>query len=129
LVGALTVVCSQRLVRTVCISCGGRGDCDACSDAGYLGRTACGQIAVMDERVRRAVLDRRPASELRGIIAEAWPDLAADARRLVSEGRTTEDEVLRVLGTMDTLSGSSPVSKSATFTHEELPCRGLNTKV
>jgi len=99
LVGALTVVCSQRLLRTVCASCGGKGNCDGCSGTGYLGRTACGQVAVMDEVVRRAVLDRRPAGELRCMLAEHGPDLTADAGRLVKEQRTTTDEVRRVLGT------------------------------
>ncbi|MBN2447827.1 MAG: hypothetical protein JXO22_13935, partial [Phycisphaerae bacterium] len=64
-------------------------------------RTACGQIAAMDERLRQAVLDRQPASELRRIISRRWPDLTVDARRLVNAGRTTQDEVLRVLGTAD----------------------------
>ena len=101
LAGALTLVCTQRLLRTVCPTCRGQGSCDACLSSGYLGRTACGQVAEMDDRLRRAVLERRPAGELRRLIGELGPDLAADARRLVDGGRTTLDEVRRVLGTLD----------------------------
>jgi len=99
-VSALTLVASQRLLRTVCPACGGRGRCTACTSTGYLGRTACGQIAVMDDVLRQAVLDHRPIGELRNIIRRDRPDLAADANRLVKEGKTTVDEVGRVLGTL-----------------------------
>jgi type II secretory ATPase GspE/PulE/Tfp pilus assembly ATPase PilB-like protein len=104
LVGALTVACSQRLLRLVCPSCGGKGDCEQCSGTGYQGRVACGQVAVMGEALKQAVLERRPASELRQLLARRWPDLVADAGRLVNERRTTEQEVLRVLGTTESLS-------------------------
>jgi len=99
LAGSLDLVCSQRLLRTICKSCGGKGDCDVCAGIGYLGRTACGQIAVMDETLREAVLAYRPVGELRGIINKLRPDLSADAKRLVEQGRTRIEEVMRVLGT------------------------------
>ncbi|MGQ9651141.1 MAG: GspE/PulE family protein [Phycisphaerae bacterium] len=111
IVGALSVVFSQRLVRLVCSACGGRG-CEACAETGYLGRTACGQIAVMDESIRQAILDHRPAGELRSVIAADRADLAADARRLIEQGRTTVDEARRVLGSLFTCNDSekrSPV--------------------
>lgn len=111
IVGALSVVFSQRLVRLVCSACGGRG-CEACAETGYLGRTACGQIAVMDESIRQAILDHRPAGELRSVIAADRTDLAADARRLIEHGRTTVDEARRVLGSLFTYNESekrSPV--------------------
>ncbi|UCD28232.1 MAG: type II/IV secretion system protein [Planctomycetota bacterium] len=98
LAGAISVVCSQRLLRTVCKSCGGKGECEDCSGIGYLGRTACGQIAVMDETLRQAVLARRPVGELRRMLNERGSDLATDAKRLIEQGRTTIDEVMRVLG-------------------------------
>lgn len=99
LAGALTLVCTQRLMRTLCPTCRGEGVCEACLSSGYLGRTACGQVVELDDPLRQAVLDRRPAGELRRLIAASGPDLAADARRLVRAGRTTRDEVRRVLGT------------------------------
>jgi type II secretory ATPase GspE/PulE/Tfp pilus assembly ATPase PilB-like protein len=114
-VGALSAVCSQRLVRTLCTACGGEGvddgpaeqairrdpRCPACGDSGYRGRTACGHVAVMDERIRGLLLARSPAGALREAIARQGPDLVADARRLEAEGVTRRDELLRVLGTLD----------------------------
>ncbi|HPD28674.1 MAG TPA: GspE/PulE family protein [Phycisphaerae bacterium] len=111
IVGALSLVFSQRLVRLVCSACGGRG-CESCAETGYLRRTACGQIAVMDESIRQAILDHRPVGELRGVIAADGADLAADARRLIEQGRTTVDEARRVLGSLFTCNESekrSPV--------------------
>jgi len=96
--GALTSVLSQRLLRTVCPACRGTGPCETCMNTGYVGRSACGQIAAMDDRLREAILACSPAGELRSLIRQVGPDLAADAQRLVLDGRTTTDEVLRVLG-------------------------------
>jgi len=99
IVGALSLVFTQRLVRLICDACGGRG-CEVCAETGYLGRTACGQIAVMNESIRQAILDHRPVGELRDAIAVDRADLAADARRLIEQGQTTVDEVRRVLGSL-----------------------------
>lgn len=98
LAGALTAVISQRLVRTLCADCRGAGRCVHCMDTGYRGRTGCGQIVVLDEPLRRAVLEQRPAGELRRLVGQGGADLAADGQRLVREGRTDRPEVLRVLG-------------------------------
>jgi len=101
LVGALTAVCSQRLLRTICPACHGMGNCQSCADSGYLGRTACGQMAVMDETLRQAILDHRPVGELRQMIKKRHSDLLSDAKRLADQGLTTNEELLRVLGTLD----------------------------
>ena len=115
-VGAVSVVSSQRLLRTVCPAChadrrdGDRSHagpparavaCETCAGTGYQGRTACGQIAVVDERLRQAVLRQAPAGELRRLIAGAGPDLIADARRVLAEEHTTREELLRVFGSVD----------------------------
>jgi type II secretory ATPase GspE/PulE/Tfp pilus assembly ATPase PilB-like protein len=52
----------------------------------------------MDDTLRQAVLDNRPIGELRRIIARTHSDLAADAERILNQGRTTRDEIRRVLG-------------------------------
>lgn len=100
LVAGLNTVCAQRLLRTICRACAGRG-CGECAQIGYLGRTACGQIAVLDEALRTAVLEHAPVAVLRGCIARTGPTLAQDAQRLIAAGLTTREEVLRVLGTLD----------------------------
>jgi type II secretory ATPase GspE/PulE/Tfp pilus assembly ATPase PilB-like protein len=128
LVGALTLVCSQRLLRTVCSACDGKGDCEHCANTGYHGRAACGQLALMNETLRQAVLDHRPVGELRQAISSEWADLAADARRLMDAGRTTADEIRRVLGVTGAM--PEPASRQPGQDNErEFTCRGLSTKV
>lgn len=110
-VSAVSLVSSQRLLRTLCPQCRAEGRpraasedcgpdvCDVCSGTGYAGRMACGQLAVMDENLRQAVLNHAPTGELRRLIHAAGPDLLADARRLQAEGGTDREEILRVFGT------------------------------
>jgi general secretion pathway protein E len=108
LVSALRLVCSQRLLRTLCAGCRretgqvhapfARGACEECHGTGYRGRTACAQLFALDEAARAAVLAQASAGVLREIGGRQGPGLAADAVRLVREGRTDVDEVRRVLG-------------------------------
>jgi type II secretory ATPase GspE/PulE/Tfp pilus assembly ATPase PilB-like protein len=96
IVSAVTVVLAQRLLRKLCNECRGAG-CDGCVH-GYSGRTACGQMAIIDEGLRALVLERVAASRLRRYLAEAGPDLNRDAQRKVDAKITDRSEVLRVLG-------------------------------
>ena len=105
LVGALTVVGSQRLVRVRCKACHGESGCDACAGTGYSGRTACGQIAMIDETLRQAILRPTPANELRELIAKRHPPLSSDVRRLIDAGLTTEPEAMRVIGAIEPTGG------------------------
>ncbi len=108
LVSTLNLVCTQRLVRRLCLDCRhqtGRPDepyehvgCDACYQTGYRGRVACGQTLVLDEDVRSAVVRQVGASELRTIAAEQAPTLLQDAERLVRDGLTDLSEVRRIIG-------------------------------
>ncbi len=75
---ALAGALSQRLVRLVCTACTGSG-CGACLKCGYRGRTVVAET-----------LDAGHASPARS--------LHDCARALVASGKTTEAEVLRVLG-------------------------------
>ncbi len=115
LVSTLSLVCSQRLVRTLCLHCRrgtdradepfARVGCDACYQTGYLGRTACGQVFEVDDEARSGVLRRATASELREMALRQGPGLADAAARLVREGRTDADEVHRAIGTPLTQGG------------------------
>lgn len=99
LVSSLSAVASQRLLRVLCGACGGKGEgCRDCAGTGYRGRTACGQLAALTEPLRQAVLARASTSDLRKVIRKTGPDLLADAHRLLNEGRTTREEILRVFG-------------------------------
>jgi len=118
----LEAVVAQRLVRRICGSCKvhfepaddvlrelgltradigdkqfarGRG-CEACNFSGFRGRTALGEILVVGERVREAVLDGASTSELGRVAREAGMRTLRDAGlRAIFDGLTTVEEVLR----------------------------------
>ena len=101
LVSALTVVCSQRLLRLTCRECGGvpQEDCPACLGTGYAGRTAAAQVVRIDEPTRALILRHPTATELRERLAGQGPALPDRAADLVARGVTDEAEVARVIGT------------------------------
>ena len=111
-------VLAQRLVRTVCSVCathvqatdaerGALGDstlstvargvgCESCRGSGYSGRTGVYELLVLDEAMR-SVIATEGASGIRSLArAQGIPSLRDDGSRLVREGRTTPEEVLRV---------------------------------
>ncbi len=99
LASALTLVCTQRLVRRVCETCGARGGgCAACSGTGYAGRTAVAQLVEVNEPTRELVLRNAPASALRAALRLQTPDMRERATTLVADGVTDAEEVGRVLG-------------------------------
>jgi type IV pilus assembly protein PilB len=108
LVSTLNLVCTQRLVRRLCLDC--RRDtkrqdepfehvgCDTCYQTGYRGRVACGQLLELNEHVRSAIVAKASSSELRTIAAEQGPNLLEDANRLVRTALTDQAEVRRIIG-------------------------------
>jgi general secretion pathway protein E len=120
-------VLSQRLVRTLCSHCkeaempsgdvlrtSGLGrflqpgkpvyrarGCSMCRDTGYQGRTGIHELLVLDEPMRRAVIEGKDASELQAIAAASGMlTLYEDGLRKVAAGTTCLEELLRV--TQDT---------------------------
>ena len=104
-------VLAQRLVRKICQVCKtivtnsglteypayrGTG-CDACRGTGYHERTGIYELLVMTDGIRAELSQQRDAAELRALAIKAgMRTLAEDGLRLVREGITTIDEVLRV---------------------------------
>ena len=89
-------VLAQRLVRTWCTACGGRG-CDACRDTGYLGRVGIHELLVMTDALRAAVQAGTDTASLRRIaVSEGMQTLRDEGERLVAAGRTSREEVIRV---------------------------------
>ena len=87
LTSAVRGVLAQRLLR--------RSD----GAGGYDGRVLAAEWLPMGTRLRRAILDRSDAEALaEAARADGGLGLEDAARRLVSEGRTTTEEVARVLG-------------------------------
>ncbi len=119
-------VMAQRLVRKVCPSCveehrvdddelahrilhnmgvedievirRGKG-CDDCRGTGYRGRIGIFELFPLDDEAREITLVRASAEKLRQYAREhGIRALREDGIRLVRDGRTTPEEVLRVAG-------------------------------
>jgi type IV pilus assembly protein PilB len=124
---ALSCVVGQRLVRKVCVSCAhsvparedeyrlfeangllsspddqlfvikGKG-CGACNKTGYSGRLALQEVLVIDETLRRLIIQHRPIEEmeqyLKGI---GYQTLMVDGLHKAQQGLTTVEEVLKAV--------------------------------
>ena len=121
---ALKGVFSQRLVRRICPHCAqpynpseeeqgelgleynpervfyrGKG-CPECFDTGYRGRTAVFEIFPLSIKVRRLIAKGAGREALEDLLKDpaiGFVSLRENAIRLVEEGKTTVDEVLRVI--------------------------------
>ena len=121
---ALKGVFSQRLVRRICPNCSqpyhpseeeqselglpydpnrvfyrGKG-CPECFDTGYRGRTAVFEIFPLTIQVRRLIAKGAGREALENLLKDpaiGFVSLRENAIRLVEEGKTTGDEVLRVI--------------------------------
>nr|WP_238944826.1 type II/IV secretion system protein [Vandammella animalimorsus] len=116
-------VLAQRLVRTLCPHCKqphelapqvlqGTGlarfvqpgqalyrpvGCEHCRGTGYKGRTGIHELMVLDEVLRRAILDGKDAAELASLAAQrGMLSLYEDGLRKVAQGLTSLEEVTRV---------------------------------
>nr|WP_295941506.1 ATPase, T2SS/T4P/T4SS family [uncultured Acidovorax sp.] len=71
--------------------------CERCRGTGYSGRTGVHELLVVDDVLRRAILDGADASLLHAkAVAAGMISLYDDGLRKVAEGQTSLDEVLRV---------------------------------
>lgn len=119
-------VIAQRLVRSVCPKCKheteiddairaeiagyypdlignakfslGNG-CPNCGFTGYRGRSAINEVMVMSDEIRALVVDRAAANVIKDrAVSEGMITLRRDGWLRVVEGRTSVDEVMRVVG-------------------------------
>jgi general secretion pathway protein E len=97
---SLLGVLAQRLVRRLCEHCkvdGTPKGCAHCGHTGYQGRTGIFELMVADERVRALVHNRAAESAIReAALAGGMRLMREDGDRLVREGITSREEVLRV---------------------------------
>ena len=122
-VAALSGILAQRLVRVVCEQCAdsytpsrrlleesqlsvascashdfrvGRG-CKHCRGTGYKGRKAVGELLVLNDEIREAIIARAPVRQLKELAHRAGIRLIRQsALDLVRRGETTLEEVNRV---------------------------------
>jgi general secretion pathway protein E len=96
LVSALNGVLAQRLVRTYCKSCVGKG-CGLCRGTGFKGRKAIGELLVLNDELRELIVARAPARQLKEAARAAGTLPLRDAAlQLVQAGETTLEEINRV---------------------------------
>ena len=102
---SLLGVLAQRLVRKLCPHCkkpDARGryhpvGCAECGSTGYKGRRGVYELMVADEKVRAMIHNRAAESQLFVAAEEAGlRSMREDGERLVSEGVTSPEEVMRV---------------------------------
>jgi general secretion pathway protein E len=119
---SLVGVLAQRLVRVLCPNCkqpfqptpeelreidvSGEqassltlyrtGECELCRK-GYLGRTGVFELLLIDEEVRRQVLDKAASSQIKQrALEKGMRTLLSDGRAKVIAGQTTIEELVRV---------------------------------
>ena len=120
---AVNGVLAQRLVRTLCGNCKEAYEpgpevrestglarfcavtqpvyravgCEQCRQSGYRGRTGIHELLLLDEPMRRAIIEGRDANILNTIAAQGGMlSLYEDGLRKVAAGHTTLDELARV---------------------------------
>ena len=95
-------VLAQRLVRKLCEYCkveveGVARGCQHCGYTGYHGRTGIFELMLADERMRALVHNRSSEAEIRqAALAHGMRLMRDDGERLVREGITSREEVMRV---------------------------------
>ena len=88
---------SERPTRV----CAGPG-CSACAQTGYRGRAAITELLVLDDTVRAAFVRGDSLDALRALVrARGVASLQHDGWRAVREGRTTIEELTRVVSEDD----------------------------
>jgi type IV pilus assembly protein PilB len=118
---SLSGVISQRLIRRICPDCKeiqeptqreveifsrkgieidrihrGKG-CGTCNMTGYKGRIAIHEVLVIDDEIRRLIMNNATMAQIRDVaIGKAMIFLLEDGLLKVKEGLTTTEEVLRV---------------------------------
>ncbi|MCA0174846.1 MAG: type II secretion system ATPase GspE [Proteobacteria bacterium] len=102
---SLLGVLAQRLVRKLCTDCKRQGDdghwhpvgCPACSHTGYKGRTGVYELAVVDDAVQQLIHASASEADITAAARKGgWRPMREDGERLVRDGITSFEEVLRV---------------------------------
>jgi len=129
---SLELVAAQRLVRLICPKCKAelpqadtdklraefgekipktlyRGTgCRNCQGTGYRGRQGVFEMMPVDDEIRALILERASSREIRrAATRKGMSSLRNDGWRLVGEGRTTAEEVVRVTKDEDVAVGAA----------------------
>ena len=93
---SLLGVLAQRLVRKYCAACHGKG-CEACGRTGYQGRIGVFELLTVDDAIRAQIHGQAPEADIRAqALSGGMTLMRDDGARLVEQGITSREEVLRV---------------------------------
>ena len=93
---SLLGVLAQRLVRKYCAACHGKG-CEACGRTGYQGRIGVFELLTVDDAIRAQIHGQAPEAAIRAqALSGGMTLMRDDGARLVEQGITSREEVLRV---------------------------------
>lgn len=93
---SLLGVLGQRLLRKFCTHCHGAG-CTSCGQTGYQGRTGVFELLITDDAIRAQIHHRASEADIRAAaIASGMTLMREDGERLVREGITSREELVRV---------------------------------
>lgn len=100
---SLIGVLGQRLVRKACVVCHGDIDrsshCEHCGQTGYQGRTGIYELLLLDDELRRLIHQQVSEDAIKQYALQyGLRTLRDDGQRLVLEGITTQEELIRVTG-------------------------------
>ena len=106
---SLLGVLAQRLVRRLCPHCKTPDPeaaattsyrpvgCEHCGQTGYSGRTGIFELLVVDDALRALIHRRAPEADITtAAVAHGMALMRADGERLVANGTTSREELLRV---------------------------------
>jgi general secretion pathway protein E len=102
---SLLGVLAQRLVRKLCEYCKREDEhhrwhpvgCEHCVNSGYKGRTGVYELLVVDEAIQALIHGRASEHEvIKAAVANGMRSMREDGERLVAEGVTSLEEVVRV---------------------------------
>ncbi|MFC1631513.1 GspE/PulE family protein [Candidatus Omnitrophota bacterium] len=89
-------ILAQRLVRTICGECKGQG-CKTCINTGFKGRIGIYELMLANEEIRELTCAKASADQIRKAAQKAGMKLLRqDGEEKVSQGITTQEEVMRV---------------------------------
>jgi type IV pilus assembly protein PilB len=93
---SVIAVLSQRLVRTICAECKGKG-CKKCLQTSFRGRIGIFELMIPSEKIRGLITAKASADEIRKAAIDAGMQLLCeDGQMKVESGITTKQEVMRV---------------------------------
>jgi type II secretory ATPase GspE/PulE/Tfp pilus assembly ATPase PilB-like protein len=82
--------------------------CRNCQGSGYRGRQGVFEMMPVSDEIRALVTDRRSAREVRKVaMKQGMNSLRNDGWRLIGEGKTTVEEVLRMTKNEEVAVGSA----------------------